>query len=109
MITRQEQIGNSIYWAKISPEPISEYQAQTMQMFKGYHPAGYGFDSFKVKQQADGSYLAEWRCGASCDQINVCITSWVLDWDSTNLVRCFTRSSGVDRTKYVFFDVRSLE
>lgn len=44
------------------PWGISKEQAIDLQLKLGYHPAGYGFYSFKTSCKE-----TTWKCGSSCD------------------------------------------
>ena len=58
--------GNSVFFETVSNNPITEEMALVEQQKLGYHPAGYGFYSFKCRQEGD-KYIANWECAASCD------------------------------------------
>lgn len=48
---------------KITPESAMKAQASL-----GYHPQGYGFESFRVSYDPVlMRYKATWKCQASCD------------------------------------------
>ena len=41
---------------------LTEDEAMDLQEESGYHPAGYGFNSYKVENN-----VTTWRCSRSCD------------------------------------------
>lgn len=44
------------------PYKITEEQAETLQLESGYHPNGYGFYKFRLKDNH-----SSWECRTSCD------------------------------------------
>lgn len=59
--------GASLWCEYVSQEEIDEPTARDAQSRGGWPDTGYGFYSFKAMRLADGSYVAVWKCGASCE------------------------------------------
>lgn len=59
----------TIYYQYVGDVAITEDDAKELQRIKGYHPAGYGFYSFKVSEPTlpGALFIAKWNSQASCD------------------------------------------
>lgn len=59
-------VGFVLFEAK-SDKEITREDAKIEQDKLGFHPDGYDFYAFSCKQMEDGTFIAQWRCAASCD------------------------------------------
>lgn len=51
----------------VSKDPIDETEAVDAQCRAGWPDTGYGFYAFRSTTLADGSHVAVWKCGVSCE------------------------------------------
>lgn len=67
LVVNQSRALNSIWFAYLAIDPLSEDRMQILQAQAGYLPMGYGFYNVKVTQQPDGLWLSTWSCSHSCE------------------------------------------
>lgn len=59
--------GIGVFFRLRTEVELSAGDASKIQMYKGYHPMGYGFYQFHAGKAEDGSNVYTWACAGSCD------------------------------------------